>query len=107
MGSAEPCSSWASKSDGIRGFLASTASSHNAGASLATDAPNSCPSSWAACTALDKGTPTAEPWDRWPGRVSVTTGCGPRSAPPVGSPGSVLGVPPWAPRPGCSGGGPA
>ena len=73
MGSAEPCSSRASRSDGIRGLRASTASSHSAGASLATDAPNSWPSSWAACTASDSETPP----EAYPGGADVTTGCGP------------------------------
>jgi len=62
MGSAEPCSSRASRSDGIRGLRASTASSHSAGASLATEPPNSWPSSCAACTASDRPTPGAAFW---------------------------------------------
>ena len=57
IGSAEPCSSRASRSDGIRGLRASTASSHSAGASLATESPNSWPSSCAACTASVSETP--------------------------------------------------
>src|SRR5579859_1530539 len=48
IGRAEPCSRRASRSVGIRGFLASTASSQSAGASRATDSPNSKPSAWAA-----------------------------------------------------------
>ena len=57
MGRADPCSSLASRSDGIRGFLASTASSQSAGASLATDSPNACPSSCADWTASARDGP--------------------------------------------------
>ena len=46
----------------MRGLRASTASSHSAGASLATEPPNSWPSSCAACTASDRLAPGAAFW---------------------------------------------
>jgi hypothetical protein len=51
MGSVEPCNSLASRSEGIRGLRASTASSHSVGASRATEPPKSWPSTCADCTA--------------------------------------------------------
>ena len=56
IGSAEPCSSLASRSEGIRGLRARTASSHSAGASLATASPKLNPSACAAWTASARET---------------------------------------------------
>ena len=74
MGRADPCSRRASRSDGIRGLRASTASSHSAGASRATDSPKSLPSSCADWTASVSETGPED--DGWPG-----VGCGPLYGP--------------------------
>jgi len=58
MGSEESCNSLASRSDGIRGLRASTASSQSAGASRATAWPKLKPSLCAACTASGSATAT-------------------------------------------------
>jgi hypothetical protein len=75
MGSADPCNRRASRSDGIRGLRASTASSHSAGASRATESPKSLPSSCADWTAS-----VSETGDEPAGRPAV--GCGPLYGPP-------------------------
>lgn len=116
MGSDDPWSSLASRSEGIRGFLASTASSHSVGASRATELPNSWPSSCADCTAsASEGTGCGgsaccggeDDWDGWCdccGGPPVNDGAW-SAARPV--PGTGLGGPGCAPSTGPGAGGDA